>query len=47
MNRLTAAADLPLSKRAPGGGERVRRDPQLLVDLLCSPVASQVGGHAP
>jgi predicted glycosyltransferase len=44
MNRLTDAADLPLSKRAPGSGERVRRDPQLIVDLLCSPVVPQVHG---
>jgi predicted glycosyltransferase len=47
MNRLVDASELPLSKRADAGTERVRRDPQLLVDLLCSPVASQVATPAP
>jgi uncharacterized protein len=37
LNRLTDAAQLPLGKRAPGTTERVRRDAQLLVDLLLSP----------
>jgi predicted glycosyltransferase len=47
MNRLTDVADLPLVKRAPDSDARVRRDPQLIVDLLCSPVAAQVRAHAP
>jgi uncharacterized protein len=38
MNRLTDAAELPLTKREAASGERVRRDPQLLVDLLLSPL---------
>jgi predicted glycosyltransferase len=37
MNRLTSAAELPLVKRAAAATERVRRDPQLLVQLLLSP----------
>ena len=38
LNRLTDAAALPLTKRAATSTDRVRRDPQLLVDLLLSPV---------
>jgi predicted glycosyltransferase len=38
MNRLVDAAALPLDKRSPSGTERIRRDPQLLVELLRSPV---------
>jgi predicted glycosyltransferase len=37
MNRLTSAAELPLAKRATAATDRVRRDPQLLVQLLLSP----------
>jgi len=37
MKRLVDAAQLPLAKRVAGATERVRRDPQLLVDLLLSP----------
>ena len=37
MNRLTSAAELPLAKRAATATDRVRRDPQLLVQLLLSP----------
>jgi hypothetical protein len=49
MNRLTDAAALPLGKRLPAVGGRVRRDAQLLVDLLLSPVAASAvdGGSAP
>jgi uncharacterized protein len=37
LRRLSSAAALELAKRPGGGaGERVRRDPALLVDLLCS-----------
>jgi predicted glycosyltransferase len=39
MNRLTDAAALPLDKRSAAAPNRIRRDPQLLVDLLLSPVA--------
>jgi uncharacterized protein len=38
MNRLADAAQLPLAKRSGAAGERVRRDPQLLVELLLSPL---------
>ncbi len=38
MNRLTDAATLPLEKRSSAAADRIRRDPQLLVDLLLSPV---------
>jgi predicted glycosyltransferase len=37
MNRLTDAASLPLGKRPQLATERIRRDPQLLVELLLSP----------
>jgi uncharacterized protein len=40
LRRLERADELELAKRAPGAvAERVRRDPGLLVDLLCSPAA--------
>jgi predicted glycosyltransferase len=38
MNRLTDAVALPLAKRAATSIDRIRRDPQLLVDLLLSPL---------
>jgi len=38
LRRLERAADLRLEKRLPSEGPRVRRDPALLVDLLCAPV---------
>jgi predicted glycosyltransferase len=38
MNRLTDASVLPLEKRAGAATDRVRRDPQLLVELLLSAV---------
>ena len=40
LRRLERADEIELAKRAPGAAaERVRRDPVLLVDLLCSPAA--------
>ena len=40
LRRLERADEIELAKRAPGAAaERVRRDPALLVDLLCSPAA--------
>jgi predicted glycosyltransferase len=40
LRRLERPEELELAKRAPGAAaERVRRDPALLVDLLCSPAA--------
>jgi predicted glycosyltransferase len=39
LRKLERAADLDLSKRSGGAaGDRVRRDPQVLVDLLCAPL---------
>jgi predicted glycosyltransferase len=38
MKRLVDAAELPLEQRSASGTERIRRDPQLLVELLLSPV---------
>jgi uncharacterized protein len=38
LRRLTSAEDLVLEKRAPSEGERTRRDPAVLADLLASPV---------
>ena len=39
LRRLERPEQLELAKRDDDGGERVRRDPGLLADLLCSPVA--------
>jgi predicted glycosyltransferase len=39
LRKLERADDLRLEKRAPSDGPRVRRDPALLVDLLCAPLA--------
>jgi predicted glycosyltransferase len=40
LRRLERPDQLSLVKRPAGAaGERVRRDPALLVDLLCSPLA--------
>ena len=38
LHRLERAEQLVLEKRASAAGARTRRDPQVLVDLLCSPV---------
>ena len=38
MRKLERAFDLRLEKRPPSDGQRVRRDPALLVDLLCVPL---------
>jgi predicted glycosyltransferase len=38
MHRLVRAEDVALEKRAPTTGERTRRDPSLLADLLLSPI---------
>jgi uncharacterized protein len=38
LRRLERAADLRLEKRPPAHAERVRRDPEVLVDLLCAPL---------
>jgi len=40
LKRLERAGDLVLTKRAAGSGERVRRDPALLADLLLKPVST-------
>jgi uncharacterized protein len=39
LRRLERPADLTLAKRASSEPARVRRDPALLVDLLCAPLA--------
>ena len=42
MRRLTAAEQLDLALRTPAGGEaRIRRDPQVLLDLLLSPLGDR------
>jgi uncharacterized protein len=42
MQRLTAVEQLDLALRAPASGEeRIRRDPQVLVDLLLSPLGDR------
>jgi predicted glycosyltransferase len=38
LRRLTRADDITLEKRAASSGERTRRDPALLADLLLSPI---------
>lgn len=38
LRRLERAEDLVLEKRPPSAGERVRRDPAVLADLLCAPL---------
>jgi predicted glycosyltransferase len=38
LRKLERAQDLDLVKRPPSDGGRVRRDPALLVDLLCAPL---------
>jgi predicted glycosyltransferase len=38
LRRLTRAEDVALEKRATFGGERTRRDPAVLADLLLSPI---------
>jgi uncharacterized protein len=40
LKRLERAADLLLAKRASASGERVRRDPSVLADLLLKPLAA-------
>jgi uncharacterized protein len=40
LKRLERADDLVLAKRAAAGGERVRRDPALLADLLLKPLSA-------
>jgi predicted glycosyltransferase len=40
LRKLDRAADLSLEKRAPGATHRIRRDPAILVDLLCAPLRS-------
>ena len=38
LRRLTRAEDVALEKRVSAGGERIRRDPAVLADLLLSPI---------
>jgi predicted glycosyltransferase len=39
LRRLERADDLVLRKRDDAAGERIRRDPAVLADLLCAPLA--------
>jgi uncharacterized protein len=38
LRRLTRADEVVLEKRAAGGGERIRRDPDVLADMMVAPV---------
>jgi hypothetical protein len=38
LRRLARADDVALEKRAAGPGERTRRDPELLTELLLAPL---------
>jgi uncharacterized protein len=38
LRRLERAADLELARRPPAATERVRRDPAVLVEMLCAPL---------
>jgi uncharacterized protein len=40
LKRLERADDLVLAKRANASGERVRRDPAVLTDLLLKPLSA-------
>ena len=41
LRKLVAAGEIVLGKRSrAAGAERVRRDPALLVELLCSPLTA-------
>ncbi len=44
LHKLERAEDLVLEKRVGAATERVRRDPQVLVDALCAPVADRNPG---
>jgi predicted glycosyltransferase len=46
LRRLESAGDLRLSKRGSTDGARVRRDPALLVDMLCSPLGRRAARAA-
>ncbi len=41
LHRLERAEDLVVAKRTQVAGERTRRDPQVLVDLLCAPLRTR------
>jgi uncharacterized protein len=47
LGRLTRAEDVALEKRATVAGERTRRDPDLLADLLLSPIGGLPAGSRP
>ena len=42
LHRLERAEELVLEKRTGAAGERVRRDPQVLVELLSAPLVDDV-----
>jgi predicted glycosyltransferase len=45
LRRLARAGDLRLEKRPPSDGRLVRRDPALLVELLCAPLRRAARAH--
>jgi uncharacterized protein len=47
MGRLIRAEDVALEKRVNGAGERTRRDPDLLTDLLLSPIGGLPASSRP
>jgi predicted glycosyltransferase len=44
LRRLTSAGDVTLEKRAPREDARVRRDPEILADLMLAPVGGLPSG---
>ena len=44
LQRLVRADDVALEKRAAATGERTRRDPAVLADLLLSPIGGLASG---
>jgi predicted glycosyltransferase len=47
LRKLARAEDVVLEKRAPGATERVRRDPEVLADLMLSPVGGLSAAAGP
>jgi hypothetical protein len=47
LRRLERAEDLELSRRRAPSGERTRRDPAVLADLLLSPIGGLAAGSRP
>jgi uncharacterized protein len=47
LRRLVRADEIALEKRADPAGERIRRDPEILADLLLSPVGGLTATDRP